>query len=183
MKYSCAQRIYLWVDFRYDGLSSSSASHSSKGTSVILVPHDGTEMSEKALNKAVEFARALQAKIILLHIVDDRIIPPSDTIGFVSDEQSSLESAKSQLIRILKQGAELMLKDRISKVKQMGIDIRFMMEVGSPAEEIVIISEAERVDLIIMGSRRLNEIFKNVALGSVARRVSEISKCPVMIIH
>jgi hypothetical protein len=90
----------------------------------------------------VEFARALQAKIILLHIVDDRIVPPSDTIGFVSDEQPSLESAKTQLIRILKQGAELMLRDRISKVKQMGIEIRFMMGVGSPAEEIVIISEA-----------------------------------------
>lgn len=177
------QRIYLWVDFRYDGLSSSAASHSSKGTSVILVPHDGTEMSEKALNKAVEFARALEAKIILLHIVDDRIVPPSDTIGFVSDEEPSLEIVKTQLIRILKQGAELMLKNRISKVKQMGIEIRFMMGVGSPAEEIVIISQAEHVDLIIMGSRRLNEIFKNVALGSVARRVSEIAKCPVMIIH
>jgi nucleotide-binding universal stress UspA family protein len=164
-------------------LTSSTASQTTKGTSIILVPHDGTEISEKALNKAVDFARALEAKIILLHIVDDRIVPPSDTIGFVSDEQSSLENAKTQLIRILKQGAELMLKDRISKVKLMGIDIRFMMGVGSPAEEIIIISESERVDLIIMGSRRLNEIFKNVALGSVARRVSEIVKCPVMIIH
>ena len=164
-------------------MTSSTASQTAKGTSTILVPHDGTEMSEKALNKAVEFARALEAKIILLHIVDDRIVPPSDTIGFVSDEQPLLENAKTQLIRILKQGAELMLRDRISKVKQMGIDIRFMMGVGSPAEEIVIISESERVDLIIMGSRRLNEIFKNVALGSVARRVSEIAKCPVMIIH
>jgi len=45
-----------------------------------------------------------------------------------------------------------------------------MMGVGSPAEEIVIISESEHVDLIIMGSRRLNEIFKNVALGSVASK-------------
>lgn len=164
-------------------MTSSTASQTAKDTSTILVPHDGSEMSEKALNKAVEFARALEAKIILLHIVDDRIVPPSDTIGFVSDEQPLLENAKTQLIRILKQGAELMLRDRISKVKQMGIDIRFMMGVGSPAEEIVIISESERVDLIIMGSRRLNEIFKNVALGSVARRVSEIAKCPVMIIH
>jgi nucleotide-binding universal stress UspA family protein len=164
-------------------LTSSTASQTTKDTSIILVPHDGTEMSEKALNKAVEFARALDAKIILLHIVDDRIVPLSDTIGFVSDEQSSLENAKTQLIRILRQGAELMLKDRISKVKHMGIDIRFMMGAGSPAEEIVTISESERADLIIMGSRRLNEIFKNVALGSVARRVSEIAKCPVMIIH
>jgi hypothetical protein len=64
-------------------------------------------MSEKALNKAVEFARVLEAKVILLHIVDDRIVPPSDTIGFVSDEQPSLENAKTELIRILKQGAEL----------------------------------------------------------------------------
>lgn len=137
-------------------------------------------MSEKALNKAVEFAQALRAKIILLHIVDDRIVPSSDTIGFVGDEQPSLEVAKTQLIRILKQAAELMLKDRISKVKQMGIDIRFMMGVGSPAEEIVLISESEHVGLITTGSRRLNEIFKNVALGSVARRVSEIAKTLLM---
>jgi nucleotide-binding universal stress UspA family protein len=164
-------------------LTSSTASHTAKGTSIILVPHDGTGMSEKALDKAVEFARALEAKIILLHIVDDRIVPPSDTIGFVSDEEPSLEDVKTQLIRIVKQGAELMLKDRISKVKQLGIDVRFMMGVGSPAEEIVIISESEHADLIIMGSRRLNEIFKNVALGSVARKVSEIAKCPVMIIR
>jgi nucleotide-binding universal stress UspA family protein len=177
------QRIYLPLDFRYDALSSSATSHISKGTSLILVPHDGTEISEKALNKTVEFAQALRAKIILLHIVDDRIVPASDTIGFVSEEQPSLEIAKMQLIKILKQGAELMLKDRISKVKQAGIEIQFMMGVGSPAEEIVIISESEHVDLIIMGSRRLNEIFKNVSLGSVARRVSEIAKCPVMLIH
>ena len=122
-----------------------------RGTSLILVPHDGTEMSEKALNKAVEFAQALRAKIILLHIVDDRIVPASDTIGFVSDEQPSLEIAKTQLIRILKQGAELMLKDRILKVKQRGIDIRFMMGVGSPAEEIVLIAESEHVDLSYHG--------------------------------
>jgi len=169
------------ADFRYDALSSSAASNFSKGTSLILVPHDGSEMSEKALNKAVEFAKALRAKIILLQMIG--LYPPSDTIGFVSDEQPSLEIAKTQLIRILKQGAELMLKDRISKVKQMGIEILFMMGVGSPADEIVIISESEHVDLIIMGSRRLNEIFKNITLGSVARRVSEIAKCPVMIIH
>jgi nucleotide-binding universal stress UspA family protein len=164
-------------------MSSRTSSYGSTGTSRILVPHDGTEMSEKALNKAVEFAEALKAKIILLHIVDDRFVPPSNTLGYVSDEQSTLENARIQLVRILKQGAELMLKDRMSKVKERGIEIQFLMGVGSPAEEIVLISESERVDLIIMGSRRSDEILKHNALGSVARRVSEIAKCPVMIIH
>jgi len=62
------------ADFRYDALSSSAASNFSKGTSLILVPHDGSEMSEKALNKAVEFAKALRAKIILLQMIG--LYPP-----------------------------------------------------------------------------------------------------------
>jgi nucleotide-binding universal stress UspA family protein len=36
----------------------------------ILVPHDGTVMSDKALGKAVEFAGALGSEIIIVHIVD-----------------------------------------------------------------------------------------------------------------
>jgi nucleotide-binding universal stress UspA family protein len=113
-------------------MSTRTSSKSFTGTSQILVPHDGTEMSEKALNKAVEFAEALKARLILLHIVDDRFVPQSNTLGNVSDEQSILENAKVELVRILKQGAELMLKDRISQVKERGIEIEFMMGVGSP---------------------------------------------------
>lgn len=93
-------------------------------TSRILVPHDGTEISDKALSKALEFAKAFKSEIIILHIVDNRFVPPSATLGFISD-QSKLEDAKIQLIKILKQGAELMLKDKISKVRESGIGVRF----------------------------------------------------------
>jgi nucleotide-binding universal stress UspA family protein len=55
----------------------------------VLVPHDGSEMSDKALNKAIEFATALKSEMIILHIVDNRFIPPSATLGFIS-EQSTL---------------------------------------------------------------------------------------------
>lgn len=151
-------------------------------TSRILVPHDGTEISDKALGKALEFAKAFKSEIIILHIVDNRFVPPSATLGFISD-QSKLEDAKIQLIKILKQGAELMLKDKISKVRESGIGVRFLMDVGSPAEEIVSVANAQKVDLIIMGSRRLEKVEKLKALGSVARKVSEIAACPVTIVH
>jgi nucleotide-binding universal stress UspA family protein len=36
--------------------------------SKILVPHDGTEMSDKALERAVELAKAFNAQLILLNI-------------------------------------------------------------------------------------------------------------------
>lgn len=47
----------------------------------ILVPHNGTEMSDKALGKAIEFAKALGAEIILVHVIEDITIPPTITLA------------------------------------------------------------------------------------------------------
>ncbi len=147
----------------------------------ILVPHDGTEMSDRALDKAIEFAKVLKSELIIVHIVDSRFVPPSATLGFIS-ERNTLESAKTQLIRILKTGAEIMLKNRIQKAKERGVSARFMLGVGSPAEEIVSIANDEKVEMIIIGSRQLKGN-KMVALGSVSRRVSETAGCPVMVVR
>lgn len=147
----------------------------------ILVPHDGTEMSDRALDKAIEFSRALKSEIIIVHIVDSRFVPPSTTLGLIS-EKTTLENAKTQLIRTLKTGAESMLRDRIQKAKEGGVSARFLLGVGSPAEEIVSIANAEKVEMIIIGSRQLKDD-KMITLGSVARRVSETANSPVMIIR
>jgi len=81
-------------------------------TSRILVPHDGSEMSDKALNKAIEFSKAFKSEIIILHIVDDRLLPSSAFLAFIGDK-SKLEEA----LNILKVGAKAMLNDRMEKVK------------------------------------------------------------------
>lgn len=151
-------------------------------TSRILVPHDGTEMSDKALDKATELAQALDSEMVIVHIVDNRFVPPSATLGFISD-RTSLEDAKIQLVKILKSGAERMLKDRLSKVEKAGIKVEFVLGVGSPSEEIVKIARNVKADLIVMGSRQLKRSDTIRALGSVARKVSETAYCPVMIIR
>jgi nucleotide-binding universal stress UspA family protein len=74
-------------------------------TSKILVSHDGSEMSDKALDKAIDFSMASQSEIIILHIVDDRLIPSSAILGFIG-EKSSLEDAKMHALNIIKLGAE-----------------------------------------------------------------------------
>ncbi len=147
----------------------------------IMVPHDGTEMSDKAMDKAAQLAKALKSEILIVHIVDSRFVPPSATLGFISDK-ATLEDAKTQLVRILKSGAELMLKQRMERLKSNGIPVRFLLGVGSPADEIISIARAEKVGLIVMGSRQLTKE-KPIALGSVSRKVSETGPCPVMIVH
>ena len=152
-------------------------------TSRILVPHDASEMSDKALNKAIEFATALKYEMIILHVIDDTLIPQGAIIGFIS-EKSTLEDAKTKLLKLFKIGAEVMLKDRLEKAEKNRINVRLIMGMGSPAEGIADVAKNENVDLIIMGSKGVekNNTSKLKLLGSVARRVSEIAECAIMII-
>jgi nucleotide-binding universal stress UspA family protein len=86
-------------------------------------------------------------------------------------------------MKILKDGAQHMLKDRMSKVKEKGINARYLIDTGSPVEVILSIANNEKVNLVVMGSRQLTKVGKIKALGSVTRRVSELAECPVMIVH
>jgi nucleotide-binding universal stress UspA family protein len=55
--------------------------------------------------------------------------------------------------------------------------------VKTPAKEITKFAEVTKVDIIVMGSKRLENISKIKGLGSVARNVSETATCPVTIVH
>lgn len=76
------------------------------------------------------------------------------------------------------------MKDRTEKVRRNGINVRFIVGMGSPADGIADLAKNENVDLIVMGSKELekenNDKLK--LLGSVTRRVSAISDCSVMIV-
>ena len=154
-------------------------------TSKVLVPYDGSEMSDKALDKAIEFSKALKSEMIILHILDERLIP-SNAARFIG-EKAAFEDAKMSALNILKVGAEAMLKYKMEKVKANGINVRFITGIGAPAEGITDVAQSEHVDLIVIGSRELKREKEHSAgklklLGSVARRVSEIAECPVLII-
>ncbi|MFY9566096.1 MAG: universal stress protein [Nitrososphaeraceae archaeon] len=153
-------------------------------TQKILVPHDGSELSDRALNKAIEFAKPLKSDIIILHILDDKLIPSEAIMSILGKKSSTVMDAKLQILNIVRIGAEQLLKDRTEKVRKSGINVRFIVGMGSPAEGVANVARNENVDLIIMGSKELEKENGNKlkALGSVTRRVSEISDCPVMIV-
>ena len=148
----------------------------------ILVPHDGTEMSDKALKKAALLAKASGSQIIIIHVIDDRFIASSDAVRFIKDK-TSLENAKVQLIKNLREGAESMLKNKIDYFKERNTTITSVLSVGSPADQILQTAKEKNVGLIIIGSKRFEGNENVKMLGSVARKVSELSSCPVLIVH
>jgi nucleotide-binding universal stress UspA family protein len=73
----------------------------------ILVPHDGSEMSDKSLNHAVYLSKISGAEIVVLGVIehaDD--IPPSALLAFIRPE-TPLEKAKQELRNIIERGVLL----------------------------------------------------------------------------
>jgi len=152
-------------------------------TSKILLPHDGTEISDKALDKAKEFAKAFNAELYILHVIEHIPIPPS--LILANDRQWIAQSRRS-IAKKLKEGWLKMAKEKINPLLEKE-NIKFntaVLTAEKPvSEQILKFASDNKVNLIIVGNERLNKISKIKALGSVSRKISENADCPVMIIH
>jgi len=152
-------------------------------TRKILLPHDGTKISDKALEKSKEFAKAFNAELYVLHVIEHIPIPPSLILG---NERQWIAESRRSIAKKLKEGWLKMAKEKINPVLEKE-NIKFNTSVLTDeqplSEQILKFASDNKVNLIIVGSQRLNKISKIKALGSVSRKISENANCPVMIIH
>ena len=152
-------------------------------TSKILLPHDGTEISDKALEKSKEFAKAFNAELSILHVIQHSPLPPS---LILDHDRQWIEESRRDIAKKLKEGWIKMAKEKINPVlEKENIKFKITASTDEPpiSEQILKFASENKIDLIIMGSQRLSEISKIKALGSVSRKVSENVDCPIMIIH
>ena len=73
------------------------------------------------------------------------------------------------------------LKSGREKLDAAGIKHAFHIGVGSPAEVIVQYAEDKQCEQIVMGSRGLGTV-SNLILGSVATKVLNLAKVPVLLV-
>jgi nucleotide-binding universal stress UspA family protein len=147
----------------------------------ILVPHDGDQMSDKAVVYAAELARALGAEIILLYVIEEIEVPATLLLG---NDRVLIARARRSIARSIEQRWNKFADEKAKLLSSQKIRVASFIKTGDPAEQIVKFAKENQVDLIVMGSRRLEGVSKIVvALGSVARKVSERASCPVMLVH
>lgn len=147
----------------------------------ILVPHDGSQMSDKALNHAAYLSKISGAEIVVLNIIEPEVIPPSTLLTFIKSD-ASLEKAKQDLRNTLEGGVKQMLDEKIRQCKDAGVNkISYKIRVGKPVNEIVHLSEEMEFDIIIMASSRITSSVR--VLGSTVRKVIDSIRKPVLLIH
>lgn len=135
----------------------------------IVAAYDGSNLSKKALQKAVQLAQLSNAKLNVIHVFQLPVYPVGDAAfafteqeaGLLNDEQEVLSEAKSMV--------------------PPEITATYTMEKGSPAKEILDFADKVDADLIVIGSRGLGPI-REFILGSVSHNVVQHAKIPVLVI-
>ena len=128
----------------------------------ILVPVDGSEYSEMAVEKVLDLAKKYKAEVTVLNVNS-----PISAL-FDTPKQSRKDAEE-----IAKKAAAPLAKARI-KSKAVGV-------IGDPADEIITMAEKGKFDLIVMGSLGL-AVSKRFLVGSVTQKVVEHSPCSVLVV-
>ena len=138
----------------------------------ILVATDFSTPAAHATDMAIDYARKLGSKIVLVHAYDLPIPLPGPTL-------SGTYTLPEGLIEEVAKGARDAVEAAAEEVAATGVECEGIA-IGVPAAMGIVNEAVERhADLIVMGTRGLTGI-KHFALGSVAEKVVRTAPCPVL---
>jgi len=132
----------------------------------ILVGFDGSEGSERALNRAMMLISE-HGELILLAVI------PSSKDKSLVDENA---------YAALKERARNLLDNVITDLGKQSFQIKSLIEEGDPSTVIIDISNRLDVDLIVLGSKGQSELGQ-FPIGSVANKVVQYAAKPVMVVR
>ncbi|WP_145141187.1 universal stress protein [Paenibacillus sp. Y412MC10] len=139
----------------------------------MMVAIDQAEITNKLLDAAVEIARNKQTQVTLVHVSQEYV---SNGMTYVP------ENFLEEILNEMEKAGLEQLRQAKSKLKSAGINPETVHLKGDPAHEILNYARDTEQQLIIIGSRGLRGI-KEMMLGSVSHKVSQLSHCPVLIMH
>jgi nucleotide-binding universal stress UspA family protein len=141
----------------------------------ILVPTDGSALSDKAIRTAVEFAQLNGARLVGLSVAEPFPYSPMSE-GAITIDASAYQEQMLELARL-----------NVKKVADAASAANVRCETHvrqsfSPYEEIIDIANLQGCDIVIMASHGrtgLNKLF----LGSETQKVLAHSSLPVLVIR
>jgi len=141
----------------------------------LLVPIDGSKLSEKAVARAVELAKATGGRITLLHVVPDypvQVYAEGVSVGLVS---------RREYAKAMKDEATKLLDRAAAKIKGVSVATLQSMD-NSPWEAILAGAKKVKADTIVMASHGRRGV-SALLLGSETQKVLTHGKLPVIVVR
>lgn len=138
----------------------------------ILVPVDGSEPSQHALDAAVGLARTLDGTVIVCHVVD---LAKAAMMTFGNPQFSA-----GCIDALREEGASIVQASR-DRIGTLAGGVETCLLQGNPSEAIVDVARERGVTWIVMGSHGRTGLSR-MLVGSVAEGVLRHAPVPVMIV-
>lgn len=140
----------------------------------ILVATDFSEGAGAAFQMAKKLAKSLGAKIVLLHVINQKL---------VERLAEYLKVEPDSFLPELRERAQKQMSAFLDHWQTDGLECESMVAVGLPFQVIAIIARDLAVDLVALGgygrtsgARPLEDLF----FGSTAEKVVRLLPCPVL---
>ncbi len=135
----------------------------------IVVGYDDTDESKRALERAMELAKAFQAKLLVTSVAPVVVAGSGRSMGATDPTDSPADHATD-------------LEHAGDTIKAAGLSAELLPAIGHPAETIVTVAAEHDADMIVVGSRELG--FLERLLGqSISQAVAAHARCDVLIVH
>ncbi len=125
----------------------------------ILVPHDGSEISDKALAHAIYQSKISGAEIVILNVVEHIESKESSTVTATvkGEGKESDKTGRGDLEITMEGEVKQLIEDKIRLCKEAGVttQVSYKIQTGRPVDEIVKLVEEMNIDLIVMASSRI----------------------------
>ena len=140
----------------------------------ILVAVDGSKYSDRVVEYACDLAHKLSSKIILMYV--SRYPDTVEEYIAIGGKSPSPQAEPSVSI------AENVVSRLGDKIRNEKIPYEVVIDSGNPAGKILEKSVEKNVEMIVVGLKGLHGLDEIRSLGSVARRVIENARCPVVVV-
>ncbi len=135
----------------------------------LLLATDLSEASSSATDEAFELASRLAARLLVVSVIDPgSLLLPGGRFRARVDQVREHREQQAQAL--------------VERGRELGLDVSFLVWTGDPGDMIVEAAEAERVDMVLVGSHGRGAVGR-FFIGSVSEHVVRHAPCPVLVVR
>ena len=141
----------------------------------IVVPTDFSDYSDLAFKRALDLAEACNAKIHLVHVVEDA--PDIFKLDRFNTE------GQKKIMKDLEKQCKDSFSDQMAKFPQaQKVDVETMVLRGIPSREVLTLQKKINADMLVVATHG-QSAFEEFLFGNTASKIIRYSKCSVLVVR
>lgn len=138
----------------------------------VLIPLDGSESAEAAIEEAIELAPAVNS--IHLVLVENPVFQARRLEGYTV--------FVDEYVKVRKEMGANYLEQFQKKLEAAGIEVKASVQFGDQVPVITKLAREEEADLILLGGREGSWLRRSTGLAGIAQRLSRRTNVAVMVV-